>query len=265
MFNQEEVKPLYFWGRIVLIVLAVFLVAQALYTLTATGNIGKDVPPTSLISVTGESEVFAVPDTASLSFGAQATEKTVAEAQKKVTEKVNRAIEMLKKAGVEEKDIKNTNYNIAPHYEYPQIYCIQAPCPPSRQTLTGYDVEQMITVKIRNTADVGSILGQLGSLELTNVSGVSFMIDDEDELRAEARQKAIDQAQEKAEKLADELGVKLGRITNFYESGDNPMYYAKGGMYESAMAANAPGAITPDLPMGQNKIVSNVTITYEIK
>lgn len=264
MFNTEEAKPLYFWAKIVLIILAVFLAVQALYALTATGNIGKDVPPTSLISVTGESEVFAVPDTASISFGAQATEKTVAEAQKKVTEKVNRAIAMLKKAGIEEKDIKNTSYNIAPQYEYPQIYCIQAPCPPSRQTLTGYVVDQMLEVKIRNTTDVGSILGQLGSLELTNVSGVTFTIDDEDGLKAEAREKAIDQAKEKAEKLADELGVKLGRITNFSESGDYPIYYGygKGG---DMMAQSAPMNQSPELPMGQNKITSNVTITYEIK
>lgn len=262
MFNTEEAKPLYQWMRITLIILVVFLAAKSLYTLRAMGNIGKDTPPTSLISVTGDSEVFAVPDTATVSFGAHAMAASVADAQKEVTEKINRAIDMLKKAGVDEKDIKNTNYSIAPHYEYPQIVCIAAPCPSPRQTLTGYDVDQMLEVKIRKTGDVGSILGQLGSLELTNVSGVSFTIADEDKLKAEAREKAIDEAKEKAEVLADQLGVRLGRITNFSESGDYPIYYGKGGMYESAMVADAPA---PRLPVGENKITSNVTITYEIR
>lgn len=262
MFNSEEARPLLKWVRLVFIILFVFLLAETLYVFRATGNIGKDTPPTSLISVNGTSEVFAKPDTATISFGAHATAKSVADAQKEVTEKVNAALDMLKKADVDEKDIKHTNYSITPHYEYPQIVCITAPCISPRQTLTGYDVDQMIEVKIRNTGDVGSILGKLGSLELTNVSGVTFTIDNEDALKEQARTQAIDEAKAKAKKLAHELGVSLGRVTNFSESGDYPMYYAKGGVYESAMAVDAPA---PTVPTGENKITSSVTITYEIK
>ncbi len=263
MFNTEEGKQLFKWVRVVAILLVVFLAVKSVYVLRATGELGKDVPPTSMISVSGESEVFAVPDTASLSFGATAFASTVSDAQQEVTKKINAALDMLKKAGIEEKDIKNTDYSISPHYEYPQIYCIKAPCPSPRQTLTGYDVTQTVSVKIRDTKKVGDILGNLGELGLSNVSGVTFTIDDEDGLRADAREKAIKMAQEKAEKLADDLDVSLGRIVSFSESGDYPMPYAYGRGGDAVMNMAAPEKVS--VPVGENKIMSTVTITYEIK
>ncbi len=263
MFNTEEGKQFMKLGRIVIIILAVFLVAKSLHVLASIGQVGKDVPPTSMISVTGESEVFAVPDTASLSFGAHVEAKTVSGAQEEVTQKINAAINMLKNMGIEDKDIKNIGYDISPHYEYPQIYCITAPCPSPRQTLTGYDVTQTVSVKIRDTSKVGDILGNLGRLELTNVSGVTFTIDDEDGLREEARKEAIDMAKEKAKKLARELGVSLGDVVSFSESGDYPTPYAYGRGGDAVMNMAAPEKVS--VPVGENKIVSNVTITYEIK
>lgn len=262
MFNSEEGKRLFPWIRAGLIIFVVFLGATSVYMLRAIGEVGKDTPPVSMVSVTGESEVFAKPDTASLSFGANVTAKTVAEAQKQVTEKINAALAMLKAEGIEDKDIKNTAYDISPHYEYQQIYCITTPCPPGRNTLTGYDVTQTVTVKIRDTAKVGTVLGKLGDLELTNVSSVTFTIDDEDALRAQAREEAIEKAQAEAKKLARDLGVSLGRIVSFSESGDYPIYYGRGGAGDMAIAA--PEKMVT-VPTGENKITSNVTITYEIK
>jgi uncharacterized protein len=102
-------------------------------------------------------------------------------------------------------------------------------------------------------------------LGANNVSGLSFTIDDEDALTAEAREQAINDAEEKAEELADQLGVSLVRIVGFNEGGGGyPVQYARAEMTMMALDEGAVGS-APSLPVGENKISSFVTITYEIR
>ena len=102
----------------------------------------------------------------------------------------------------------------------------------------------------------------LGTLGVSELNGPNFAIDNENDLKAEARKKAIEDAKKKAEVLAKDLGVHLGDITGFSESGNYyPMpMYSKGMALDSAQAP-----ISAELPKGQNTISSDVTVTYEIK
>jgi len=61
------------------------------------------------------------------------------------------------------------------------------------------------------------------------------------------------------------LGVRLVRIVNFSENGNYPIMYAKGMMATESVASAPTPTPTPTLPTGENKITSNVTITYEIR
>jgi uncharacterized protein YggE len=265
MFNNPEGNKVLKYGAIALMVLAVFLAVQVIYTLRLTSEVGRNTPPMNVITVNGMGEVFAVPDVASFSFGVEERAATVAAAQEVVTNRVNQALEILKNAGIEDRDIKTTGYQINPHYEYTQAPCTQFSCPPSNQKLAGYNVSQNIQVKVRETAKAGEILGALGTVRVTNVSGISFTIDDPDALEAEARALAIKNAMKKAEMLVDDLDVRLGKVVSFYEDQGYPQPYynrmevsfdAKGG----DMAQSS-----PSLPTGENTIRSNVSVTYEIR
>jgi uncharacterized protein YggE len=76
-------------------------------------------------------------------------------------------------------------------------------------------VTQTISIKVRVTEKAGEILSGAGSRGATNVSGLTFTVDDEEKVLAEARTKAIADAQEKAEELADELGGNLFASLDF--------------------------------------------------
>lgn len=263
MFNSLEGNKILRYGSMVLIVLAVFLAVQTVYTLMSAAHIGRNIPAMNVITVNGVGEKLAVPDVATFSFGAEMTGETVASAQKVVTEKVNKALDIVKAAGVEDKDIKTVSYNIYPHYEYTQSVCSQFNCPPSRQLLTGYDVSQTIEVKVRDTAKAGELLGQLGAVEITNLSGLTFTIDEKEKIQAEARTMAIADAREKAKILVKDLGVRLGRVVNFSE-GYSPEPIYKLDAY-AGMGGDASGAPVPQIPVGENTFVSSVSITYEIR
>jgi len=246
-------------------VLAVFLLFAAIGEFKGLRYIGTGVPATNTITVSGEGEVFAVPDTATFSVTVQEEAKEVQDAQETATEKANAIIAYLKEAGIEEKDIKTTDYSVYPQYDYIQGVCREGVCPPGRQELRGFQVSQTLTVKVRDTEKAGELLSGVGTRGAAQVSGLSFTVDDEDELQAEARGMAIEDAQAKATALAQQLGVTIVRVTGFYENeGGYPMPYAYG-MGGAERAFDVSTKAMPEIPVGENKIVSNVSVTYEIR
>lgn len=263
MFNTPEGEKFLRRGSIVMIALAVFLLVQVIHTLKSTSYLGRSMPVQNVVSVNGFGEVLAAPDVAVFSFGVRTTAQTVAEAQESATSRINRSIELVKNAGVEDRDIRTVNYYVGPRYEYSQGICTQFSCPPAQQRLVGYEVNQTVEVKVRDTSNAGSILSELGAVGVTDISGLNFVVDDEDVKVAEAREMAIKDAKEKAKVLAKDLGVKLGRVISFSE-GYYPMPYYRT-MSAYGMGGDAEMASAPRVPTGENSISSSVTVTYEIR
>ena len=218
------------------------------------------------ITVQGEGKVQAKPDIGMFSFSVLAEGKTAEEAQTKSAESTNKIIAALKEVGVDEKDIKTENYNLNPKYRYDETVCrVGMYCPPSNPVIDGYEVSQMVTVKVRDLTKAGELVSKSGENGATNISSLQFTIDDEKVFQAQAREKAIDDAKMKAKALAKDLDVRIVRMTGFWEDqvGGYPMYdRAYGG--EMAMDSSFK-AISPEMPIGENEIKSTVSITYEVK
>lgn len=249
----------------------VFICLLCLLAITAifgsfhgNNHTSKDAQNTIVIS--GHGEVTAVPDIANISFTIDKTATTVKDAQDGVATIEAQALAVLKAKNIADADIQTSNASFNPTYEYktdgPAI-CTAYGCPPvnGKNVITGYESTETINVKIRNTDDVGTIMAQLGTTGVSDLSGPDFSIDNPDTLQVQARQKAITDAQTKAAELAKELGVRLGAITSFSENGNTPMpmMYAKTDMMAPTMAS-APAVV----PQGENTITSDVTITYAI-
>ncbi len=264
MINENIKNNAWRAGLAVGILLALFLLIVSIKEIKSIAYVGRDVAVMNTISVTGKGEKITTPDIATFQFSVTENAKTVAEAQTKATTKSNAALKALQDAKIEKKDIKTTSYNINPHYEYQNTACVNGYCPGGKQVLTGYDVSQTIEVKIRDLDKAGEIFAVIGGLNVQNVNGLNFEIDDIEKAKAEARELAINDAKAKADKLASQLGVKIVRITSFGEDGYNPpVYYAKAGMaMDSVRNQSAP---SPEIPAGEQKVTSNVTITYEIR
>jgi len=239
---------------ILAIVMVIFIGAQAYNTVKSSEYIGKDIMTNNTIMINATGEAFGKPDVAQVSVSVVKKAYTVLEAQKAHTESMNKVVQYLKDAGVEEKDIKTTNYNIYPQYDYIKD---------QGQVFRGYEVSQNLQVKIRNLDDVGEILGGVTNAGANQVGGINFVIDDEDALVAEARKQAIEKAKAKADQLVEDLDVKIVRLLSFSESGGAYPYY-KG--YEVAgLGGDSMSAPSPELPTGENQINVTVYLTYEIK
>ena len=244
-----------------LVILVLFFATKTISEIKALRYVGAGIGPATTISFEGKGEIFASPDIANISFSVRESGKTQKEAQDKVSVKVNKVTKFVKENGVAEKDIKTENYSAYPQYDYgPQ--CIDYPCPPQKPPkIIGFEVNQNISVKVRNVDETGKILDLLASAAVTDINGPNFEIDEIEKVQAKARKLAIEDAKAKAEQLAKDLGIRLVRIVNFSEGGNYPIY----GRAEFK-ALSADDAIPlPEIPVGENKIVSNVTITYEVR
>lgn len=264
--NQDNREKLFQVGQLVGLILVVFLVVISIKEIKSISYVGKDTPIMNVISVNGKGESVTIPDIAAFSFSVNETAKTVKDAQARATDKINEALRVVKENGVAEKDIKTLSYSINPHYEYTQGVCSQYVCPPGKSVLTGYDVNQTIEVKIRDLTKAGELFDSIGSAGIQTVNGLSFSIDNIESVKAVARAEAIKDAKTKAEKIAKDLGVKLVKITSFYDSSNDMYAYGRGGVemadtsFISAKVASAPA-----VPTGEQKVTANVTITYEIR
>ncbi len=266
---SAEIKiKLYRGLKVALVAFLVAVIVNVLFGFMPCSR--YDNKPGNTIAFSGHGEVTAVPDIANVYFTISKDAKTVKEAQTLVAQIEKKSLDFLKENNVLDKDIKTSNASFYPKYEYQYdtkiiIPCTEYDCPsrPGKSVITGYTASESITVKVRNTDDVGKIMQGLGTLGVSNLSGPNFAIDNEDGLKAEARKKAIDDAKEKAKVLAKDLGVHLGKITSFSESGDYPMpMYAKKMSAEDSVSS---GSAPAEIPKGENTISSDVTITYEIK
>jgi len=248
----------------VLVLLAIFFAVKTVAEIKNYKFIGGGAPAGNVISFSGSGEVFAAPDIAQVSLTIREEAKEMGDAQNKVAVKEKAVLEFLDKSGIAKKDIKTESYNSYPKYDYGRpCYSMNLEfCPPQSPTITGYEVSEYISVKVRDLGKAGEIVQGIGQLGISEINGPSFSIENEDELKAQARKLAIDEAKAKAETLANDLGVRLVRIVNFSEDGNYPMMYGKEMM---ALEATQDVSVTPQLPTGENKIVSNVVITYEIR
>lgn len=252
-------KTIHKAASVVLVLLAIFLLAATINVLQDDSDSNHTQPQ---IAVMGTGEIFAAPDVSVVTFDVRKEAKQMAQAQSVVNDIVGTVIADLKSKGIAEKDIKTLSYTSYPVYDNMTVPCVYGQsCPGGKSVLRGYEASQTIQVKIRNvdaTADIVSLLGGKG---VTNISGPVFSVDDETILLAQARKKAIDDAQAKARILAKDLGVRLGRVVSFNESGVYPYP-----MYDKAMSARVETANVPaQIPRGENQFTSSVTIVYEIR
>lgn len=219
-------------------------------------DLGKDKTQDNTISVTGFAEISAKPDVAQITLTVLSEKKDLSVASSQNNEKINTIISFLMESGIEDKDIKTSSYNINPRYEYTNDY--------KNRYLASYEVRQSLTVKVRNLDIIGNIIAGATSRGANDIGNLQFIIDDNESLKEQAREKAIDNAKAKAQKLGENLGVSITEIISFYEDTYTPIP-AREYSAMKQMNSAAGDILAPSIQTGENSITSNVTITYKIK
>jgi uncharacterized protein len=207
------------------------------------------------IWVNGDGKVTAVPDIAVLSVGVQAQALTVADAQSQASGAMDKVMATLKNSGVAAKDIQTQSFNIQKMTKWDNVK--------QESIATGYLVNNMVTAKIRDINNAGTVIDAVTAAggDLTRIDSISFTIDNPATYREQARQKAVADAASKAKQLADAAGVKLGKPVYITESS-----YVPSTVYRDAAikSESASGATSTPVSAGELEVTANVQISYQI-
>jgi uncharacterized protein len=202
------------------------------------------------INVNGDGEVSVAPDIAYVSLGVTTEKSSVGEAQKNNSTTMNNVIEAIKKAGVASEDIKTSNYNIIPKYNYEDKT--------GNSTIVGYTVTSTLSVKVKNINSVGSIIDTAITNGANDSNGITFGVSDYEKYYNIALKNAISNAKVKGQTIADCIDVKLSIPTKITENSSGapnqyPVFYEKSSLSKEDM----------NVAIGTYKINANVSLVYE--
>ncbi|WEZ82992.1 SIMPL domain-containing protein [Rhizobium sp. 32-5/1] len=231
--------------------------AATLAGLAATPSLAAETGPReAVIVVSGEGHSATAPDMAILSFSVVKDAKTAREALDANNRAMADVLAALKTAGIAERDLQTSGFAINPQYVYPD----NSDGGTRQPELTGYQVANTLTIRVRDLAKLGEIIDSSVTLGVNQGGSIQFTNDKPEPVITEARKAAVVDAVAKAKVLAEAAGVAIGRIVEISENSGRPEPLP---MMRS-MAKDA-GAEAVPIATGENSYTVSVNVTFAIK
>ena len=238
-----------------MIVSIILLAAVALSAYAPSGIAANPAAPQRTLNVNGAGQISLTPDIAYIYVGVHTENASASDAMTENNSRTQVMIEALKKAGIDEKDIRTTNFSIWQQDKYD-------PLTGQPSGVKVYSVDNTVYVTVRKLDSLGSLLDTLVKAGANNINSIQFDVADKTAAIKQARDAAVQDAKTQAQELAAVAGVTLGEITSvsFYEATSSPVMdgFGKGG------GGGAEAAAVPIQP-GQMTLTVTVSMTYEIK
>ena len=215
------------------------------------------------IWVTGRGEATSAPDLAILNLGIEALADTVSEARDQAAAAMQGTVAALRAIGIAERDIQTRFFNISPRYTTREVTRELTREVIRERVIVGYQVNNQLTVKVRDLDSVGEIIDQVtvAGGDLTRFQGISFTIEDNQSLQDKARAAAIEDLLAKSSQIANLTGVGLGQLVFITESGGPVQAQFES---ERAFAVSTLAAPTP-IMAGELTVVVTIQAVFEIQ
>lgn len=205
-----------------------------------------------LLSVSATGKVESIQDMAVVTVGVVSEGLTAQVVKDQSSNKMNQVISFIKQAGIDDKDIKTSQFNISPKYSYSN----------QQQTVVGYQANQTITVKVRNIDKSSQQLEMVvdGAVMhgANQIQGIDFSFENNEGLVQNARKQAIDKAKANALQISKDAGLNLGRIVNVITSDSGnpePRFIQNISLAKST---------SPQIQLGSQEVSTEVTVVFEL-
>lgn len=214
-----------------------------------------------IISTTGESVIYVVPDEVVLDFGVESYSPDLMTAKTENDKLSKSLMQAVQGLGIEEKYISTSNVEVSLDYRNNNS--------PSRG-IEGYTVRRTYSVRLKNVTLLEKLVDTVLQNGANIMSGVEFRSTELRKHRDEARKMAIRAAKEKAELLAGELGVKVGKPRNISENAVSYGGWTRRdfrGMAQNSFQDMSGGASDGEgsMPLGQIAIRATVSVNFDLE
>lgn len=233
--------------------------AVLLLSLTAPALAQSNATKKGIIDIQAAGEVITKPDMAQVTSGVVTDGETARDALSANTAAMEQLVDILKQAGIEDRDIQTSNFSVSPRYVNSNRKDANGYDLPPK--IVGYQVSNNVSVRVRDLAILGQVLDKAVTVGANTISNINFGVSDTSELLNTAREQAMANAVAKAKLYAKAAGVKLGRVMTISEQGGSrPQVYAKAMRTSATMAESAPVPVQG----GELTYAINVSVRWEL-
>jgi uncharacterized protein YggE len=221
---------------------------------TAEAARGEARTTLTRVTVSGEANVQAQPDTAILTLAVVTQNTSASEAQGENASRTDAVVRAVRAAAGAGAEVKTSGYSLQPQYVYKEG------TPPS---ITSYITRNAVTVTMGELARVGATIDAASRAGANAVDAVGFTLRRDEAPRRQALGDATREAVSKARVIADTLGGRIVRIVEVQESGTVrpvPIYDREVGR----VAMTAQAQQTP-IESGSLEIHAQVQLVAEIE
>jgi uncharacterized protein YggE len=244
-------KKRYFWVY-VLVLIVVF---------TAGCNKETERQDQSTISVFGTGTVSVQPDIIQMSITLSNVAQTTKKAQEEVNKMVKQALNILKEAKIEDKNINTASLTFSSEYEYT-----------NRRTLIGQRAQQTIIFSIENITNDAEkaswIIDQLIQINGIELNQVNYSVKNTAEYYVKSRELAYQKAVEKANQYAELSKLKIVKVLSISDQGAQHVSPQSNRFYrqlaEDTLFSSDAKASTA-LPIGEMEITTNISVSFLLK
>ena len=232
------------------------LVSLALLSALALAGSSRADDTPRQVQVSGQAERRIAPDMAWLRMAAVSEHVDPARARAETDVVIERAMALLRAAGVTDGDIDSSGLQVMPQYRWRDA--------PREQQLVGYRVTRRLEVRLLDLERLGELLVGLSEAGINQLDAPEPGLTDPEALYREVLAAAAANARERAALIADTLGERLGAVLSVqtYEAGP-PMPMRREAVMMAADAAA--GSVAPSYQSGDLSFRVSVSATFALE
>ena len=264
MKNKSNIVPVVAATTIAIFSIAILTTIEYNFATTTGGGIIINIanaqtdPMNSTLFVSGSASNQTKPDKVTVSLGVETTNSTAQEALASNSDLMNKVLNALKAAGVQENETSTSTFSITPNYNYS--------ADTNEGRLIGFTVSNSIQIQSGNIENVSRWIDTAVTSGANNVNSIYFSLSESkmNEIKNSLLKDAIDNAKAKADIAASAAGLKVIGVKSIsVEDSINPPPIPGPFLKSFATAEAAPAPPTPILT-GEQEISANVSVIYLI-
>ena len=207
-----------------------------------------------IIGVSGQGEVRAEPDRATVTLGVESRKPKLEDARAAVAKTVDAVLKLTRDLKIDPKQVRSTRINVQPEYNWGANN-------PNERTLIGYYVARQVEVELHDLEKLGQLLEKSTDLGVNQLGDPRLDSSKRQDLSREALAKAVADARQNAEVIAKAAGAKLGNartINANTEFSQAPVPMVRAMAMEAKAAGGAP------YQSGEMTFNATVNVQYDL-
>jgi len=205
------------------------------------------------LTITADAQASQMPDIAWLSTGVVTQAADANTALRANAREMDQVMDVLKSAGIAERDIQTSGIGLSPQYRHPRN---------DTPAIIGYQARNTVSIRVREITRLGAVLDALVASGANQMDGPHFSIDNPEPVYDRARLAALAQARQRAALYAQALGMKVRRIVSISEGGHASLMGSRMEMAARVMSdAGPPTSVAP----GETSVSARVSVVFELE